>query len=136
MSVFLTQQAVRDEIKTVTRRAPNTWQTLNPGDPLALIEKGQGLKKGEKQNVLKVVTVVSNRVEPLVNVCRPAEWRAELTAEGFNPDQWFRYDWAAWWAVAHGHRELRQHQNTADVAAMICALRPIQCRRIEWRYTP
>ena len=57
MSCSITVDAVRARTKTVTRRHASTWATLKPGDRLTLIEKGMGLKRGEKQVVLAEVEV-------------------------------------------------------------------------------
>ena len=43
MSVSMTTDAVYGRTKTVTRRHPDTWQDLAPGERLTLIEKGMGL---------------------------------------------------------------------------------------------
>lgn len=46
MSFAMTTQQMRDQTKTVTRRFG--WWFLKPGDHVQPVEKGQGLKKGEK----------------------------------------------------------------------------------------
>lgn len=68
MSCSMTIDAVRDRTKEVTRRHPDTWATLAPGDTLTLIEKGMGLPKGAKQVVLAEVEVVDVRLEPISDV--------------------------------------------------------------------
>jgi len=65
MSCAFTVSAVHDRSKTVTRRDVTTWLDLRPGDPLTLVEKAMGLKKGAKQVVLAQVEIVSTRMEPL-----------------------------------------------------------------------
>lgn len=55
MSFAKTTQQMHNRTKTVTRRHVDTWKHLKTGDRLMAIEKGQGLKKGERQV----------RVEPL-----------------------------------------------------------------------
>jgi hypothetical protein len=45
--------------KTVTRRQGAKWILLKKGDLLMAIEKGQGLKRGEKVRRLDVIEVVS-----------------------------------------------------------------------------
>lgn len=63
MSVALTEQAVLDRRKTVTRRTG--WRFLQPGDRLTLCRKVQGRKPGEPLVRLAKVEVVSVRREPL-----------------------------------------------------------------------
>lgn len=127
MSVSMTIDAVRDRSKTVTRRHINTWETLKPGDQLTLVEKGMGLKKGEKQIVLAEVEVVDVRVEPLGRVSFleidleglwPAAHQA-TTATGVHPARWFM----RFWADGHGYTGVPDKD-----------LDGIECRRIEWRY--
>ena len=118
MSCSMTIDAVRNRTKTVTRRHVNTWRTLKPGDRLALIEKGMGLAKGEKQVVLAEVEIVSVRVEALARITV-----AECVAEGLphlTPDGFVRM-----WCASHGYKSTPLR----DV------LRGnVECRRIEWRY--
>lgn len=117
MSCSMTIDAVRDRTKTVTRRHPDTWRTLKPGDRLTLIEKGMGLAKGAKQVVLAEVEVVSVRVEPLYRV---TPFECEL--EGFphlTPMQF-----VAMWLKSHGYVDA-DPEHTG-----------VLCRRIEWRYLP
>lgn len=129
MSVSMTIDAVRARHKTVTRRHPDTWRTLWPGDRLTLVEKGMGLPKGAKQVVICEVEVTDVRIETLGDISS-----AEVDKEGVilqwadHPDQnmsipeWF----ARWWAHGHGHPDAWQ----MDVRR----LRDLRCRRIEWRY--
>ena len=51
MSFMLTTNQIIDETKDVTRR--NGWENLKPGDRLRAVEKAMGLKKGEKQRLLR-----------------------------------------------------------------------------------
>lgn len=46
ISFFLMQEQIRNQSKTVTHRSG--WHWLQPGTLLQPVEKGQGLKKGEK----------------------------------------------------------------------------------------
>jgi len=46
MSFALTEQQMRDQSKTVTRR--RGWGFLKPGDTLYAVNKVMGFKKGEK----------------------------------------------------------------------------------------
>lgn len=82
MSVFYTQQQVLDEIKDVTRRLG--WANLKSGELFWMVEKGQGLKKGEKVKRLKLCRCVSNRPEPLNRMIRNLGYGAkEAKREGF-----------------------------------------------------
>lgn len=119
MAVSLTLDAVLDRRKTVTRRHVDTWQHLQPGDRLTLIEKGMGLAKGARQVVVAEVVVVDVRVEPLTEVWNEP---GALAAEGIDDMSGNRF--AYWWAESHGYRGC---SSPAD-------LRAIECRRIEWRY--
>jgi hypothetical protein len=75
ISFFLTQRQVRDQTKTVTRR--QGWKWLTPGTLLQPVEKGQGLKKGEKvQRIGPPIRVVSVGQDPLYTV-DPEECRKE-----------------------------------------------------------
>lgn len=79
MSFSATIPQMRDQTKTVTRRALNTWMHLEPGDRLLAIEKGMGLAKGQKQ-------VVIGEIE-IVGVVPVRLWSSlddeEVAAEGF-----------------------------------------------------
>jgi hypothetical protein len=113
MSVSMTLDAVRERRKTVTRRHVDTWVKLKAGDRLVLIEKGQGLKKGEHQVVITEVEVVSVEVIPLA----PLSW-SEVDREGFAG--WLTSRFCTFWMNGHGYRG-------ADPFS-------VKCRRIEWRY--
>jgi len=63
MSFSLTTQKYEDRSKTVTRRLG--WKNLKPGEVFMGIEKGQGLKKGEKVKRLHPSRCISNRPERL-----------------------------------------------------------------------
>jgi hypothetical protein len=63
MSVALTEQAVRDRTKTVTRRIG--WRFLRPGDRLTLCAKVRGRRPGEPLVRLAEVEVVDVRRERL-----------------------------------------------------------------------
>lgn len=117
MSCSLTIDQVRAHTKTVTRRHVDTWKHLKAGDRLTLIEKGMGLKEGEKQVVLADVEIIDVRVEPLRFVCS----RGELAAEGF-PDI-AAWAFIQWWCKSHGYGEVDPQIGSY-----------IKCRRIEWRY--
>lgn len=120
MSCSLTVDAVRDRTKTVTRRHVDTWTTLAAGDRLTLIEKGMGLKKGDRQVVLAEVEVVSVHVQALACIVISGELKREglghLTADQF----------VDLWVKSHGYGHV------TDVIDRLC----LPTRRIEWRYLP
>lgn len=76
MSVAMTEQAVRDRTKTVTRR--KGWLAAKPGDRLTLVRKSQGRKPGEPLVRLAEVEVVSVRRERLWEITDE-----EVALEGF-----------------------------------------------------
>lgn len=78
MSVALTEDAVRERRKTVTRRLG--WRHLKTGDSLTLCRKVMGRRQGEPIVRLADVEVVSVGFEPLSTIT--AE---EVAREGF-PD--------------------------------------------------
>lgn len=63
ISFMLTTQQIRERTKTVTRRMG--WLRLKTGDQLMAVEKGMGLKKGEKIKQLGAIRVISARRERL-----------------------------------------------------------------------
>lgn len=79
MSFSLTTPQMRARGKTVTRRLG--WWKLRAGDVVMAIEKGQGLKKGEKVKRIGPIHVVSTRAERLDAIDAADAWR-----EGFPPD--------------------------------------------------
>jgi len=76
MSVALTETAVRERRKTVTRRLG--WRTLKPGVRLTLCRKVMGRKKGEPLVRIAEVEVVSVRREYLDGI-----WFEDVEREGF-----------------------------------------------------
>jgi hypothetical protein len=78
MSFSLTTPQFRDRSKTVTRRCG--WWFLKPGDVVCGVEKGRGLKKGEKIKRLGMIRIVSARPERLSTIDA-----ADVRREGF-PD--------------------------------------------------
>jgi len=84
MSFSLTTAQFLDRSKTVTRR--KGWRGLRAGDLLCGIEKGMGLKKGEKVVRLGLIRVVSVRREPLGSI----SYR-DVRLEGFpgHGKEWF-----------------------------------------------
>lgn len=82
ISFMLTPQQVLNGDKTVTRRLG--WATLKPGQLLQGVEKGMGLKKGEKVRRLRVIRVVDVRLEPLSAMTADRVYgRVECVREGF-----------------------------------------------------
>ena len=95
MSFSQTVPQMRDRSKTVTRRHPNSWRSLEPGDQLIAVEKAMGLKKGEKQVVIGVIEVVSNTI---VEVGDMLDNQEEARREGFvRPGEFFDV-----WEQMHG----------------------------------
>lgn len=76
MSVALTEDAVRDRTKTVTRRVG--WRMLTPGVRLTLCRKVMGRRRGEPLVRIVDVEVVDIRRERL-----DAITLEEVRAEGF-----------------------------------------------------
>lgn len=66
MSFSMTTEAVRRREKTVTRRLG--WSDLKPGTLLWAVEKGMGLKKGEKVKKICQIRVVSVTREPVADI--------------------------------------------------------------------
>ena len=124
MACSMTVDAVLAQTKPVTRRHVDTWKNLQPGSELTLIEKGMGLKKGEKQVILAEVVIVSVRVEPIRLMTSDIVYgRQEVVLEGLphmTPEEFVTF-----WLRGHGYRD---GLNT-DGAPL-----PINCRRIEWEY--
>ena len=83
MSFMLTTDQIRNQSKTVTRRTG--WLFLKGGDILNAVEKGQGLKKGEKVKHLCKIQVIRTQRERLNYINQE-----ECGREGFpemTPDQ-------------------------------------------------
>jgi len=76
MSFAMTTNQIRMKTKTVTRRFG--WWFLKPGDVVCAVEKGMGLKKGEKINRLAMIRIVSVRKEPLNAITK-----SDCILEGF-----------------------------------------------------
>ena len=77
MSFAMTTRQVHDQEKTVTRRFG--WWFLKPGDVVQPVEKGMGLKKGEKvEKVGGPIRVLSTRRERLYDMTD-----ADCAREGF-----------------------------------------------------
>ena len=81
MSFSLTTEQCRNKSKTVTRRIG--WSNLKRGDRVQQVEKGQGLKKGERVKKIHVIECVSNRREAIGQMLDPEYGRKECALEGF-----------------------------------------------------
>lgn len=108
MSVSLTEQAVVERRKTVTRRLG--WSFLKPGDRLTLCRKVMGRKPGEPLVRLAEVEVVSVRREPLEAIDL-----ADIEREGFPGWGWGEF-------VRFFKRSHKGCRDWTEVT------------RIEWRY--
>lgn len=124
MSVALTEDAVRERQKTVTRRLG--WRAAEPGMPLTLVRKAMGrsrrLPDGTKVVdplvVIAHVEVVSARWEPLNMITDD-----DVRREGFRPG-----DLDEWWGETEADRFVEFFG-----ASMRCA-HDTPVNRIEWRY--
>lgn len=76
MSFMITKEQIRNRTKTVTRRLG--WVFLKPGDIVNAVEKGMGLKKGEKIKRICQIRIKSTRWEPLNKITKE-----ECVKEGF-----------------------------------------------------
>lgn len=76
ISFALTTPQFLDGSKDVTRRMG--WRNLKAADVLCAVEKGMGLKPGEKIKRLGMIRVVSVRREPLTAITQ-----ADVVREGF-----------------------------------------------------
>ena len=87
MSFSLTTMQMRSRIKTVTRRMG--WKNLRPGEHVLAVEKGMGLKKGEKVKPIYPIAVLSVSFEPVSAITQE-----EVDREGFhymNPPEFVRF---------------------------------------------
>jgi hypothetical protein len=107
MSVALTEQAVVERRKTVTRRLG--WTFAKPGDRITLCRKVMGRRKGEPLVRLAEVEIVSVRREPLYAITDE-----DVAREGF-PDK------TAMWFVQFFIDHMRVYPYT-------------EVTRIEWEY--
>ncbi|TAM33142.1 MAG: hypothetical protein EPN61_18540 [Burkholderiaceae bacterium] len=90
MSFMLTKQQIRDRTKTVTRRMG--WLKLRPGDLLCAVEKGMGLKPGERVERIDTIRVVDVRQEPLKAMLEDVDYgMAECVKEGFGDHHTLRW---------------------------------------------
>jgi len=79
MSFMLTTPQMYARTKDVTRRIG--WWNLKPGDVVMAVEKGMGLKKGEKVRRIYPIRILSVREEELATDLT----KREIIREGF-PD--------------------------------------------------
>lgn len=63
MSFSLTTEQAKNKTKTVTRRIG--WWFLRPGDIVQQVEKGMGLKKGEKVKKIHLIRIKNTEWEEL-----------------------------------------------------------------------
>lgn len=73
---MLTTEQIRNRTKDITRR--RGWWFLKPGDSVCAVEKGMGLRRGEKIKRLAVLRIVDVFQEPLHCITQ-----AEVVREGF-----------------------------------------------------
>lgn len=66
MAFSITTQQMYEQTKTVTRHLG--WSFLKPGDIVMAVEKGMGLKKGEKVKQIYPIEIVSIRGESLSSI--------------------------------------------------------------------
>lgn len=102
MSFQFTQPQFRAQTKTVTRRVG--WWNLKPGDRILGVEKGMGLKKGEKVKPLGIIEVVSTRREQLKRMHEDADYGfKEVELEGFkdHPVYGWPSQFVEWFAASH-----------------------------------
>lgn len=76
MAFSLTKKQMYAKTKDVTRRLG--WGKLRTGEIICAVEKGQGLKLGEKVKVIGLIEIISVTKEALY--CIPA---ADVIREGF-----------------------------------------------------
>lgn len=76
MSFMLTTEQMQNRIKTVTRRTG--WSFLKPGDIVNAVEKGMGLKKGEKIKRIRQIRITRVSKERLGAITQD-----ECVLEGF-----------------------------------------------------
>jgi hypothetical protein len=108
MSVALTEKAVRDRTKTVTRRMG--WRFAKPGDRLTLCRKVMGRQPGEPLVRIAEVEIVSVRRERLLDIDDD-----DVVREGFG-DEFVPSEFVDFFC---------EHMNVAPET---------EVTRIEWRY--
>jgi hypothetical protein len=111
MSVTLTEDAVRERRKTVTRRLG--WRMLKPGDHLTLCRKVMGRRKDDPLVRICEVEVVDVLREKLWHITEE-----DVEREGFDLNEWQPSDFVEFFC---------EHMNCKPDTAVT---------RIEWRYLP
>ena len=96
MSFAATTKQMYYQAKTVTRRNPDTWTWLEPGDLVMAVEKTMGLTKGERQKCIHPIEILDVSVVQLLPLTP-----AEVAAEGF-PDMTEAEFLAQVWGPLHG----------------------------------
>lgn len=90
ISFAMTKDQIMAGTKTVTRRLG--WAWLKPGTVLQGVEKGQGLKKGEKVKPLRVIRVLNVRREPLNEMIQKVSYGLdECVKEGYENHSSLRF---------------------------------------------
>lgn len=110
MSFMLTTEQIKNRTKTVTRRLG--WEFLKPGDLIQAVEKGQGLKKGEKMKPLAVLRVEDVRKERLDRMREDVDYGIEeCRREGFGDDPSLRFpsEFVGFFAASHRPCEPHWH---------------------------
>ncbi len=93
MSFSFTTEQVRNRTKTVTRR--DGWWFLKSGDIINAVEKGMGLKKGEKIKRICQLRILSTRKERLESITDE-----DVVREGF--PGWSRSQFVDMFCKSHG----------------------------------
>lgn len=93
ISFSLTKEQFRNRTKTVTRRLG--WKNLKVGEILCVVEKAQGLKKGEKVVRMGFIRIRHVRRESLYPILDdPGYGWSEVMKEGFpnmTPGEFFQF---------------------------------------------
>lgn len=92
MSFALTTDQILARTKTVTRRVG--WHFLKPGDLIQAVEKGMGLKKGERVKRLAVLRVLDVRHEWMSDFRSRPDAQRECEREGFptfTPNEFYNF---------------------------------------------
>lgn len=138
MSVALTEDAVRERRKTVTRRLG--WGMVRAGDELRLVRKAMGRSRVGDDGVRYVeplVDVARVRVVSVTRVRLDTITDADVDREGFGPygDPYPHQDW---WppgtvppAEVHGHAA---HRFVSFFTAAMRCTPDTMVTRIEWEY--
>lgn len=82
MSFAITTPQAYTQLKTVTRRLG--WWKLKPDQQVQQVEKGMGLKKGERIQKIHVIRIKDATPEPLYRMIEDKDYgRQEVIREGF-----------------------------------------------------